>query len=115
MEPLAINGFEKLILNLKLVNQRREQGGQQRIRLSYLLPTFYDLRVGKTKDLFDHLLKYPSEILCQPIRYNSKLSEQAAFGKTIFEYAPKSKGAEDYFALAKRVYSDEQKAAKNFN
>lgn len=107
MEPLAINGFQKLIANLKLINQRREQGGQERIRLSYLLPTFYDLRVGKTRDLYEHLKSYPSDILCQPIRYNSKLSEQSAFGQTIFEYAPRSKGAEDYMQLAQRVVKDE--------
>ena len=32
-----------------------------------------------------------------------KLAECPSFGKTIFEYAPKSRGAEDYAALAREV------------
>ncbi|KAF5032249.1 hypothetical protein DSECCO2_619210 [anaerobic digester metagenome] len=45
---------------------------------------------------------YPGRI-CPPIRYNVKLSEAPAEGKTIFEYAPRSPGARDYAALARHV------------
>src|SRR5262249_8429532 len=37
------------------------------------------------------------------IRRSIKLAESPSFGKTIFEYAPKSSGAEDYAALASEV------------
>ncbi len=37
------------------------------------------------------------------IRRNVKLAECPSFGKTIYEYAPKSSGAEDYAALAREV------------
>jgi chromosome partitioning protein len=37
------------------------------------------------------------------VRRNVKLAECPSFGKTIFEYAPKSSGAEDYAALAREV------------
>ena len=37
------------------------------------------------------------------VRRNVKLAESPSFGKTIFEYAPKSSGAEDYAALAREV------------
>ncbi|MEW6252303.1 MAG: AAA family ATPase [Planctomycetota bacterium] len=37
------------------------------------------------------------------IRRNIKLAECPSFGKTIFQYAPTSHGAEDYLALAREV------------
>lgn len=37
------------------------------------------------------------------IRRNIKLAEAPSFGKTIFDYAPSSNGAEDYAALAKEI------------
>jgi chromosome partitioning protein len=39
------------------------------------------------------------------IRTNVALAEAPASGQSIFEYAPKSTGAEDYSALAKEVLS----------
>jgi chromosome partitioning protein len=37
------------------------------------------------------------------IRTNVALAEAPASGQSIFEYAPKSTGAEDYMALAEEV------------
>lgn len=37
------------------------------------------------------------------IRRNIKLAEAPSFGKTIFDYAPSSHGAEDYAALAREI------------
>ncbi len=41
--------------------------------------------------------------VCDPIRYNNMLSQAPMYGKTIFEYAPGSKGAQDYRQLVKRI------------
>ncbi|QOJ14696.1 MAG: ParA family protein [Planctomycetia bacterium] len=38
------------------------------------------------------------------IRRNIKLAEAPSFGKTIFDYAPVSHGAEDYLALAREIH-----------
>ena len=38
-----------------------------------------------------------------PIRVNTKLREAPSAKQTIFEYAPKSHGAEDYMRLVQRV------------
>src|SRR5262249_42542562 len=40
------------------------------------------------------------------IRRNIKLAECPSFGQSIFGYAPKSHGAEDYAALAREVLGD---------
>ncbi len=41
-----------------------------------------------------------ARIFSTRIRRNVKLAESPSYGKTIFQYAPKSHGAEDYLALA---------------
>ena len=40
------------------------------------------------------------------IRRNIKLAESPSFGQSIFAYAPKSNGAEDYMALAHEVHEE---------
>lgn len=46
---------------------------------------------------------FNARIFESPIRRNIKLAECPSFGKTIFDYAPGSHGAEDYLALAHEV------------
>jgi chromosome partitioning protein len=46
---------------------------------------------------------YGAQVFQSCIRRNIKLAESPSFGKTIFEYAPGSHGAEDYAALAREV------------
>jgi chromosome partitioning protein len=43
------------------------------------------------------------------IRSNVSLAEAPANGQSIFDYAPKSSGAEDYAALAKEVLDGAKK------
>ena len=47
-----------------------------------------------------------SDLVCDPIRYSVRLSEAPGYGQTIFEYAPRSPGAEDYQKLAERILGD---------
>lgn len=46
---------------------------------------------------------YGARVFNTRIRRNIKLAECPSFGKTIFEYAPSSHGAEDYRALAEEI------------
>ena len=66
-----------------------------------------DGRVRKSQEILEQLQAYAGSRLCQPIRYNVRLSEAPAYGQTIFEYAPHSPGAEDYQALTERIMADE--------
>lgn len=45
-------------------------------------------------------------VLRPPIRRNIKLAEAPSYGKTIFDYAPRCPGADDYRALAQRVIAE---------
>ena len=42
------------------------------------------------------------------IRRNIRLAEASSFGKTIFDYAPRSNGAADYSSLADEVFADSE-------
>ncbi len=46
---------------------------------------------------------YGARVFATAIRKNIRLAECPSFGQTIFEYAPQSKGAADYAALAEEI------------
>jgi chromosome partitioning protein len=76
------------------------------LTLRYIVPTFFDRRVRKSDEIRSQLTKHYGARLCEPIRYNVRLSEAPGYGQTIFEYAPHSPGADDYRALAERILQD---------
>ena len=75
---------------------------------SYVLPTFYDLRVKKSSEILQQLKSYFPVKLCDVIKYNVRISESAGFGQTIFEYSPNSTGAYDYKKFVERIMADEK-------
>ena len=79
----------------------------QSLTLKYVLPTFMDRRVRKSEEILTQLRNHYGGYLCSPIRYNVRLSEAPGFGQTIYEYAPRSAGAQDYFKLTERVMHDD--------
>ena len=91
MEVLTLQGLVDFESSLKAIQKYR-----QALSLSYILPTFYDLRVKKSSEILQQLQGHYNQQLCTPIRYNVRLSEAPAYGQTIFEYAPRSVGAQDY-------------------
>lgn len=78
------------------------------LHLKYVLPTFYDLRVRKSREILEQLQTYYGPQLCLPIKYSVRLSEAPGFGQTIFEFDRNSTGAEGYRALTQRVMQDGQ-------
>ncbi|MFN2158732.1 MAG: ParA family protein [Anaerolineales bacterium] len=76
------------------------------LALKYILPTFYDRRVKKSEEIYNQLKNHFGEFVCQPIRYNVRLSEAPGYGQTIFEYSARSAGAEDYLKLTERIIAE---------
>lgn len=74
--------------------------------VKYIVPTFYDLRVKKSNEILEQLKEYFPDQLCEPIKYNVRLSEAPGFGQTIHEFDPKSTGAQGYRALTEKVRND---------
>lgn len=102
LEVLALQGLIDFTQNLRSLQQYHAQ-----LTLRYVLPTFFDRRVRKTDEIHRQLQSHFGAQLCQPIRYNVRLSEAPGFGQTIYEYAAGSPGADDYQHLTTKVLQDE--------
>jgi chromosome partitioning protein len=102
LEVLALQGLAQFHKSLKRVQQYHDK-----LRLRYVLPTFLDRRVSKSEEILAQLGRYYSDLLLPAIRYNVRLSEAPGHGETIFEYAPKSAGAQDYARLVERIAADD--------
>ena len=98
LEALSLNSLAEFTQRLEGVRKFNPD-----LKHSYLLPTFADGRVKKSKEIMTLLEKHYQPILCSPIRYCSRISEASGFGQTIFEYAPRSTGAKDYQSIVQKV------------
>jgi chromosome partitioning protein len=98
LEILTLNSLAEFTERLKSV-----QNFNKKLEYKYLVPTFLDRRVKKSAEILDQLRKYYPDLLCDPIKYSVRMSESAGFGKTIYEYAPKSSGAKDYETIVERI------------
>lgn len=105
LEVMSLQGLMEFVRNLASIQRYHSE-----LNLSYVLPTFYDRRVKKSGEIFYQLAGYYQKQICEPVRYNVRLSEAPGYGQTIFEYAPSSSGAEDYRRLCERVIRDEGKS-----
>jgi len=101
LEPLTLRGLMDFQGRLEAIQEYHPS-----LRLRYILPTFLDGRVRKSQDLLAQLQAHYGALLCQPIRYNVRLSEAPAFGLSIYEHAPGSTGAADYQQLTERIAQD---------
>lgn len=98
LEVLSLNSLAEFSQRLEGV--RKFNPG---LKHAYLLPTFSDGRVKKSKEIMALLEKHYKGILCDPVRYCARISEASGFGQTIFEYAPKSTGAKDYQNITRKI------------
>ena len=101
MEMLAIAGARQFITYLREIS--RMLGRSATIRL--IIPSFYDPRRKVSKVIIDSLKKDFGNRVTHPIWVDTKLSEAPGVGKTIYEYAPRSRGAKDYAKLTELVAS----------
>jgi chromosome partitioning protein len=76
-------------------------------RITKIIPTMYDMRNKICREYLDKMRNEFYDLLSEPIRINAKLKEAPKFGKSIFAYDAKSRGAKDYMKLVKSVINDE--------
>lgn len=88
--------------------QRVNKTHNSHLQVKYIVPTHYDVRVRSQQQQLQEFSKRYQELICDPIRTNSKLAEAPAKGQSIFSYAKASRGAEDYNRLVKKVMEGEQ-------
>lgn len=102
LEVMALQGLIEFTKKLDAIQQYHDG-----VTLRYIVPTFMDRRVRKSGEIASQLEQYFGEQLCAPVRYNVRLSEAPGYGQTIYEYARRSPGAEDYRTLTERIIDDE--------
>lgn len=100
LEALSVDGFLSFAKAIEPVQRYRA------VAVRWIVPTFEDGRVKKSSEILSQIEKAFPEQVTHPIHYSVKLSEAPAFGQTIFEYAPKDRGALDYAKLAGRILRD---------
>lgn len=101
LEVMTLQSLQDFIQSLAAIQRYRPE-----LALRYVLPTFLDRRVRKSDEILAQLAGHYGTRLCDPIRYNVRLSEAPGYGQTIFEYASHSAGADDYRRLTERIMSD---------
>jgi len=98
LEVMSIQGLVEFLKSIASIQKYRPQ-----VALKYILPTFLDMRVKKSVGILEKLQELYGKNVCSPIRYNVRLSEAPAYGKSIYEFAPGSPGANDYRDLVRKV------------
>ncbi|MHC4731980.1 MAG: ParA family protein, partial [Planctomycetota bacterium] len=96
----ALRGVGKLVEVVTLVRRRLNPG----LRITGILPTLSRTGTLLAREVQEEIAKYfGSKVFKTRIRNNVRLAEAPGHGKSIFAYAPRSAGAEDYAALAEEV------------
>jgi chromosome partitioning protein len=112
---LALHGLSKLLETIELVAKRLNG----RLRVSGVVLCLYDGHTTLANDVRDDVKAFFGANEGRPaawrnvvvfdtnIRRNIRLAEAPSYGQSIFDYDPKSNGAEDYRALAREVLAME--------
>jgi chromosome partitioning protein len=99
-EFLALHGISLLLRTVELVKKRLNPG----LEITAVIPCMYDARKGLARETVLEIENHFKEKACRTrIRTNVRLAEAPSHGRSIFDYAPDSNGAEDYLALAREV------------
>ena len=99
MEVLALAGMRQFMIYLRMISRMLGRGAAIRL----IIPTFYDPRRRVSNRVLSTLKRDFGTRVTHPIRIDTLLSEAPGVGRTIFEYARRSRGAADYAQLADLV------------
>ncbi len=93
---LALQGLSRLIKVVTHIEQVLEKNTRK-----WFVVTRYQKQRKLAQQIRSKLVSYfPDQVFETAIRENVSLAESPGFAKTIFEYRPRSNGAEDYRQLA---------------
>ena len=109
---LALQGLSKL---LETIGTSSRSGSTATLKVSGVVLCLYDSGTRLGGEVIDDLDNYfdgrrhatapwaDAKVFRTRIRRNIRLAECPSFGQSIFQYAPTSRGAEDYASLAAEV------------
>src|SRR4051794_28351295 len=108
---LALHGLSKLLETIHLVSKRVNRD----LKVAGVLLCLYDAGTRLGGEVIEDLDHYfdrrrngavpwaDAKLFQTRIRRNIRLAECPSFGQSIFQYAPSSRGAEDYASLAAEI------------
>jgi chromosome partitioning protein len=111
---LALHGMGKLLETTSLVAKRINPA----LKVTGIVLSLYEASTRLAQEVIEDLQDYldksrntnapwaKARIFTTRIRRNIKLAECPSFGQSIFGYAPRCAGAEDYAALAREVLGE---------
>ncbi len=103
---LSLTGLTYMLEAIKDLNQHFNHD----LKISHIIPTLHDRRLKTNRNMLAKLQEDHGTTITNPVRVNSKLAEAPASGKSIFNYAPKSRGAEDYGKIVDIIIENEKHA-----
>ncbi|MFH1399187.1 MAG: ParA family protein [Candidatus Woesearchaeota archaeon] len=102
LDPLGLDGLKKTVMAIQHLNQ--ELGHS--LKITKIVPTMMDRRTKISRKILEQIQNEFYGNVSEPIRINSKLKEAPESKRSIFGYAPKSRGAEDYKKLINTLLED---------
>ncbi len=102
---LSLVGVKQVMKTLRNINRVL----MHPISVLGILPTFYDMRNNISDEAVKTLKGYFHDKVLPPVRVNTRLKEAPSEEKTIFEYAPESRGAIDYRRLVKWLVEQQER------
>jgi chromosome partitioning protein len=99
MEMLALAGMRQFMVYMRTISRMLGRGALIRL----IVPTFFDPRRRVSGLVLRTLVNEFGACVTRPVRIDTLLSEAPGAGKTIYEYARHSRGAEDYARLTEYV------------
>ncbi len=105
MEFLALKGMSRLLALIEEVKKKFNKDAPT----YQVIATRFDGRKRLNNAIMDKVReRFGARVFKTVIRENIAVAEAPSFGQSIFEYAPKSHGAEDYLALCKEIIKRRQ-------
>lgn len=105
-EFYALEGMTQLLNSIQLCKKHLNP----QLKIEGILLTMYSTNTNLSESVKNEVAKYFKKFVYQTvIRRNIALAEAPSYGKPIFYYDKRSKGAMDYNSLAKEVLRNESK------
>jgi chromosome partitioning protein len=97
---LALDGCAELVRTIQTVRERYDH---PQLRISMVVPTFYR-RTRLAHEILQRLQeRFPKEIAHSVVGYHVRIDEAQSRGLSIFEYAPRDRGAKVMAELAEEL------------
>lgn len=109
-------GYDALTKTIETIKELNDEFDHE-LKIIKIVPTMFDKRAKLSKEILSLIESNYYTITSNPIRVDSKLKEAPKAKKSIFSYAPSSKGALDYSELVNQVLQNnyQKEEAKNIS